>query len=74
MARIALFALITALALAASGPVAVVPDTLIRLPTRTAREYPTTGSHIVPLAIFCRAIGWLLAYVVGAAIGGRMLN
>jgi hypothetical protein len=28
--------------------VAVVPETLTTLPTRTAREYPTTGSHGVP--------------------------
>src|SRR6266851_8908459 len=36
-----------------SDPVAVVPDTLITLPTRTAREYPTIGSHRAPLEIFC---------------------
>jgi len=29
----------------------VVPDTHTWLPTRTAREYPTTGSHRVPLEI-----------------------
>jgi hypothetical protein len=32
-----------------SGPVAVVPDTVTMFPTRTAREYPTIGSHCVPL-------------------------
>src|SRR5436309_6508292 len=37
-----------------SGPVAVVPDTEIVLPIRTAREYPTIGSHGAPLEIFCR--------------------
>ncbi len=35
-----------------SGPVAVVPDTVITLPTFTAREYPTIGSHGAPLEIF----------------------
>ena len=35
-----------------SAPVAVVPDTLITFPIRTAREYPTIGSHVVPLEIF----------------------
>jgi hypothetical protein len=29
-----------------------VPDTLITFPTRTAREYPTIGSHGAPLEIF----------------------
>src|ERR1700761_4482838 len=37
-----------------SGPVAVVPDTLTQLPILTAREYPTIGSHCVPLEMFCR--------------------
>src|SRR5713226_2584091 len=36
-----------------SGPVAVVPDTVITLPILTAREYPTIGSHGAPLEIFC---------------------
>src|SRR6266849_4845394 len=51
-----------------SGPVAVVPDTLTTLPTRTAREYPTIGSHGAPLEIFRRvtrisfaALGYVLA-------------
>ena len=35
-----------------SGPVAVVPDTLTMFPMRTAREYPTMGSHWVPLEMF----------------------
>jgi len=35
-----------------SGPVAVVPDTVTILPTRTAREYPTMGSHCTPLDMF----------------------
>src|SRR5436309_1186569 len=35
--------------------VAVVPDTWTTRPTRTARAYPTTGSHGVPLAMFCRS-------------------
>src|SRR5260370_14450058 len=39
-----------------SGPVAVVPDTVITLPILTAREYPTIGSHDVPLEIFCLRI------------------
>src|SRR5687767_7113575 len=34
--------------------VAVVPEMWTVLPTRTAREYPTIGSHGVPLEIFCR--------------------
>jgi hypothetical protein len=39
-----------------SGPVAVVPETLMWLPIRTAREYPTIGSHFVPVAMFWRGI------------------
>src|SRR6266446_5695227 len=39
-----------------SGPVAVVPDTEIVLPIRTAREYPTIGSHGAPLDMFSLAI------------------
>ena len=39
-----------------SGPVAVVPETLMCLPIRTAREYPTIGSHFVPVAMFCLGI------------------
>src|SRR2546429_5733260 len=31
-----------------SSAVAVVPETWTTFPTRTAREYPTTGSHRVP--------------------------
>src|SRR5713101_7900451 len=34
--------------------VAVVPATCTTFPTRTAREYPTTGSHGVPLDTFTR--------------------
>jgi hypothetical protein len=41
---------------AASGPVAVVPDTLIAFPMRTAREYPTIGSHFTPLEICFRTM------------------
>src|SRR6266850_2751554 len=37
-----------------SGPVAVVPETEMVFPIRTAREYPTIGSHGAPLEIFCR--------------------
>ena len=37
-----------------SGPVAVVPETQIEFPTFTAREYPITGSHFVPLEKFSR--------------------
>src|SRR4030095_11224579 len=36
--------------------VAVVPETHTWLPTRTAREYPTTGSQGVPLEISCRIV------------------
>src|SRR5690348_16513821 len=36
--------------------VAVVPETHTCAPTRTAREYPTTGSHGAPLAIFFLSI------------------
>jgi cystathionine beta-synthase len=36
--------------------VAVVPETLIILPTRTAREYPTIGSQGVPLEMFVRCM------------------
>jgi len=39
-----------------SRPVAVVPETWTTRPTRTAREYPTTGSHGAPLVMFCRFI------------------
>jgi hypothetical protein len=39
--------------------VAVVPDTHTFPPTRTAREYPITGSQGVPLEIFVRAITFL---------------
>jgi hypothetical protein len=39
-----------------SGPVAVVPETVIVFPIRTAREYPTIGSHAVPLEMFCLGI------------------
>jgi hypothetical protein len=34
----------------------VVPETEIQLPTRTAREYPTIGSHFVPVATFFLSI------------------
>src|SRR6266571_8309086 len=37
-----------------SGPVAVVPATYTVDPTRTAREYPTTGSHGAPLETLWR--------------------
>src|SRR5271154_5831248 len=39
--------------------VAVVPDTHTFAPTRTAREYPITGSQGVPLEIFVRTIKFL---------------
>src|SRR5437899_7416897 len=39
-----------------SGPVAVVPEMVIAFPIRTAREYPTIGSHGAPLEIFCLGI------------------
>jgi hypothetical protein len=35
-----------------SGPVAVVPDTVMTLPILTAREYPTIDSHGAPLEMF----------------------
>jgi hypothetical protein len=35
-----------------SAAVAVVPETLTKFPIRTAREYPTIGSHVVPLEMF----------------------
>ena len=35
-------------------PVAVVPDTWMTLPMRTARKYPTMGSQVVPLEKFWR--------------------
>ena len=38
-----------------SGPVAVVPETAITFPIFTALEYPTIGSHAVPLEILSRA-------------------
>src|SRR5258708_19775559 len=43
-----------------SGPVAVVPETVMTLPILTAREYPTIGSHGVPLDMFCLGIDGLL--------------
>jgi hypothetical protein len=36
-----------------AASVAVVPETWIVWPMRTAREYPTFGSHGVPLEMFC---------------------
>src|SRR6266566_4852184 len=36
--------------------VAVVPETWIILPTRIAREYPTIGSHLVPVEMRCRVV------------------
>src|SRR6266700_2675944 len=36
--------------------VAVVPETWTILPTRTAREYPTIGSHLVPVEMRCRVV------------------
>src|SRR6266498_2928824 len=39
-----------------SGSVAVVPETTTHDPTRTAREYPTIGSHFAPEAIFRRSM------------------
>src|SRR5437773_9008555 len=36
--------------------VAVVPETWMILPTRTAREYPTIGSHLVPVEMRCRVV------------------
>src|SRR5215218_929517 len=36
--------------------VAVVPDTYTKGPRRTAREYPTSCSHTVPLVTFSRLI------------------
>src|SRR6266545_1479653 len=39
-----------------SGSVAVVPETTTHGPTRTAREYPTIGSHFAPEAILRRSM------------------
>src|SRR5271156_2982870 len=62
-ARSIFFKVCTACAYASPMPtifpcasVAVVPDTHTFAPTRTAREYPITGSQGVPLEIFVRAI------------------
>ena len=34
----------------------MVPEICTTLPTRTAREYPTSGSHFVPPEMFFRSI------------------
>src|SRR5215470_6865658 len=52
--------------------VAVVPETHTCGPRRTTREYPTTGSHGVPLEKFWRfEVGALMVYValLGAMAG-----
>src|ERR1700761_7615988 len=54
-----------------SGPVAVVPDTLTQFPIRTAREYPTIGSHCVPLEMFSRDTSISFAALASRK---RMLN
>src|SRR5271156_4939984 len=66
-ARSIFFSVCTACAYASPPPtifpcasVAVVPDTHTFPPTRTAREYPITGSQGVPLEIFVRTIKFLL--------------
>src|SRR5271156_5537638 len=65
-ARSIFFSVCTACAYASPTPtifpcasVAVVPDTHTFPPTRTAREYPITGSQGVPLEKFVRAIKFL---------------
>src|SRR5271156_5346287 len=67
-ARSIFFSVCTACAYASPTPtifpcasVAVVPDTHTFAPTRTAREYPITGSQGVPLEKFVRAIKFLPA-------------
>src|SRR4029077_18171429 len=37
-----------------SGAVAVVPDTRMRSPIRTARAYPASASHAVPVSMLAR--------------------
>src|SRR5262245_15764141 len=50
--------------------VAVVPETQTCGPRRTTREYPTTGSHGVPLEKFWRfEVGALMVYL---ALPGAM--
>jgi hypothetical protein len=48
-----------------------VPDTLTQLPILTAREYPTIGSHCVPLEMFCRDTSISFAALASRK---RMLN
>src|SRR5258708_17518282 len=57
-----------------SGPVAVVPETLMCLPIRTAREYPTIGSQGVPVAKFWRGILVLSGRQENESPLPRMLN
>src|SRR5581483_3310355 len=53
--------------MAPPAPVAVVPETWTCAPTRTAREYPTIGSHGVPLDTLSR---WPDASPAGEASPG----
>src|SRR5690349_8254476 len=57
-----------------SGPVAVVPETDMTFPIRTALEYPTIGSQGVPLEIFSRAkcVSFAPAYCVAAGLHAKL--
>src|SRR6185503_13195002 len=41
---------------------------------RTAREYPTTGSHFVPLEKFCRVTAISVLLVPGCPVPGSLVN
>src|SRR5258708_10862819 len=57
-----------------SGPGAVGPETLTCWPIGTAREYPTSGSHGVPVAKFWRGILVLSGVRESESPLPRMLN
>src|SRR5690348_31137 len=58
--------------IAPSGPVAVVPATWTIDPTRTAREYPTTGSHGAPLETLRRGMQELTCSVHAPLMPSRL--
>jgi len=56
-----------------SGPLAVVPDTKIMSPARTAREYPMVSPQLDATATFCLFIpdvlvGWNLVWLSEAEV------
>src|SRR5690348_8947216 len=57
-----------------SGPVAVVPETDMTFPIRTALEYPTFDTHDEPLKKFSRAkcVSIAPAYCVAAGLHAKL--